>query len=566
VDLDIVGYLNEKSLVHKISGKEAILVCPNCGKEKLYINIQTGAYHCFRCEVMEPGNAFAKGHFSKIMEFFGDILPIKSFAERLDIQKPELDFTALADNLHSTIFENKKALRYLTQRGFTEDTIRMFKLGYLYRYNQDWVSIPAYENGVCKLLKYRQIPPEINMDKYIREPGGKTILFNGDCLNDYDEIYLCEGEFDCIALIQNGYDNAVTGTAGAGSLLPEYYDKLITKSKITLILDSDPVGQNAARDTWATRLGLNRCWNVLLPEGYDINQFLIDKSKDDFDKVIKNAKQFKIDGIYSLNEALYELYRKSKGEIVEKYSLPWNNVNKLLGGGLSRTHLTVLGGISGAGKTSMALQVAYHFAIVHNIPSLFYCMEMMPEMLAMKIIQMHYNQPFDSVNLSECLTAAEELKDLQTYFGFSSKVNPANFYNTVRLARDRLGIGLVVFDNIQRLCRTGEEHIMAQASGVFKDIAMDFNVMMLLISQPRKRNSEAAPTYDDLKGSSAIFQDSDETILIHRIREFSDEGNSSFQSKTQVIVDKSRFSAGGRTELEFLGDLSKFIEKENKND
>lgn len=577
--IDVIDYVSSKGFQFKRSGDEIVLTCPQCGKEKLYINITNSLYHCFVCQVERPGSDFSSGHFNKLKELLGDSLPISSVAQFIDRPKNqnETNYSIKVNEYHSNLLANKQALRYLISRGLTQESIDRFNLGYAFfgvKVNEEvvehgWISIPVYENNIPKLIKYRQLPPEDNrVEKYIRETGGKSILFNGDVIEKNEEIIIVEGEFDAITLLQNGYENVVGITGGAGTLLPVWYDKLVLKSKITLILDNDPVGQKAAREVWATRLGVGKCWNVLLPETTkDISDFFLKSTKEEFNKLLQASHQYKVDGLMSLTDALYDLYLKSKSrDTFEIFPLPWNNVNKLLGGGLSRKRLVVLGGIAGVGKTSWALQVLWHFAKVHKIPGLFFCLEMPETDLAIKVVQLNEGLTYHDINPSHALTYSNNLENVPIYFGYSSKVTPEIFYNTMKAARDRYGVEFGVFDNLQRMIRTGEESDMGKASGMFKDLVMDLNIPFILISQPRKLNSEDEPTYDDLKGSSCLSQDPDIVILLHRKR--NKIGNNDVQELredrlnplAEVIVDKSRYAQGGFTKLKLLGAESKFVE------
>jgi len=639
---------------------------------------------------------------------WGDVLTIQTVANRIEpVDYSAIDYTSEVELYHKQLLESKKALRYLYKRGITLESAKRFNLGFMKRYNQDWLCIPSYENNVPKLLKYRKIPPDTNakLPKCIREEGGKSVLFNSDTLDQYNEIFVVEGEIDAITLIQNGYENVVGMTVGAGSLLPEWYDLLTMKEKIYLILDPDSVGQSAAKDVWATRLGFDKCWNILLPEEIkgekcDPNLFFLHYTKDDFDKLIDQAYQFKVEGLITLGDSLYNLYLKSQDEeFTTKYELPWPNVNRLLNGGLKQTRLTVLGGSPGclakdtnisfglnleqayrkqlsytlsytgygtkfheiekivysgkkelykittlkgltikstldhefkthkylyspntgyaslsqleigcfvlvvydskivldvitdiqyygvddtydiimkepyrnfiannfvvhnSGKTTMALQIQYYFAKKYGMPSLMFNMEMPETALVTKIVQLDRDLVEDEVDPSSALVYAMDLRELPIYLAYSSKITPEVFYNTMRMARDRYGVRLGIFDNIQRLVRTGKESDMAQASGVFKNITMDLNVLFILISQPRKTKDEETnglPTYYDMKGSSALAEDADEAIILHRKRLRKDEGI--FDPITKVIVDKGRYSAGGMTQLYLDGAKSKFIE------
>lgn len=564
---DIVDYIASKNIEYKLEGQEIIITCPYCGKPKLYINRVSGKSHCFVCEAEQPNSPYAKTHISKLQELWGDVVPITSLSDQIEPNRnqQEVDYTLLVNRYHSSLQESKLAKRYLIKRGFTEETINRFKLGYIRMHDIDWISIPSFENHIPKLIKYRQIPPEnTEFDKYIREKGAKSILFNGDVLDEYDEIIIVEGELSALSLIQEGYENTVGITGGAGTLLTPWFDKLKMISKLILIFDADSAGQTAAKDVWATRLGISRCWNVVLPENYDADQFLLEYGKEKLDKLINEAKQFRIDGVVSLKESLHELYRKSQDkDFIERYKLPWENVNKLLDGGFMKQRLTIIGAPAATGKTTIALQIMYHFATEYNIPGLFWCMEMPHISLSTKIVQLHYDLDYKEIDYGNAMMYAAELENLPLYFGYSSSITPKVFYNTMKVARDRFGVGLGVFDNLQRMIRTGKEADVAQASAVFKDIVMDLNMMFILISQPTKLSMEQEEgylTYEVLKGSSAIPQDADEVILLQRKRIKNESSESALGPRTRIIVDKSRFSGGGTTVLNFIGEKSRFEE------
>jgi len=585
--IDVLEYLDSKNFTYKREGNEAVIQCPNCNRQKLYISLVSGLYHCFYCEVTYPGSEYAKGHINKLQELLGDSLPISSVTQFIDHKKnqEEKNYTIKVNEYHSALLNHKQGLRYLFNRGFTQETIIRFKLGLAKcardingeSIEHEWISIPIFENDTPKLIKYRQLPPEDpKLEKYTREAGGKSILFNGDVIEKFEELVIAEGELDAITLIQNGYENVIGITGGAGTLLPPWFDKLILKSKLFLILDPDPVGQKSAREVWATRLGVSKCWNVLLPENEDINSFFLNHKKEDFDKILKSSYQFKVDGIINLTDALYDLYLKSKSkENFEIYPLPWKNVNKLLGGGLSRKHLTVLGGLPGTGKTTLALQIMWYFAKQYKMPGLFFCLEMPETQLAIKVVQLNEDYSYDQIRPDEALVYSQHLEDIPIYFGYSSKIKPDLFYNTMKAARDRYGIEFGVFDNLQRMIRTGEEADMGKASGMFKDLVMDLNIPFILISQPRKMSADDEITYEMLKGSSAIPADADEVVLMNRKRQTSIKYGSEekdqekqddsmlldrLSSTTNIILDKTRYAPGGIAKLKFIGEKSRFEE------
>jgi KaiC/GvpD/RAD55 family RecA-like ATPase len=938
---DILQYLDSKNIAYRIDGSEAILKCPTCNKEKLYLNINSGVYQCFVCQAENPDKFTAKGHINQLKTYFGDIVNIELFASRIKkVEKEEIDFTEQAKRYSYELWteSGKKGLRYLLKRGFTEETIREAEFGFTRRYNQNWVSIPAYEDGIVKLIKLRKVPPYESectiKEKCIREGEGKSILYNSEAINKYNELILClhgdslidvdnnyikikdvckgkvlthtssyktiqkniitnvydrlniidryyspfklkltpnhkllaargkvcnyeswtlkckpncprwkkystldcqlpkidwikaedlnkddllvypidkrekeiilkdfdssskylwflvgfflgngststiksnnryysvnfylniknidlqnkvatycnnlglkvqryfreedsvailtvsdtkfatflstfyneyknksipsrymflkkdlqmeivkglfysdgyfhktedritntsiqlllsiqkillrndiigsinlarkkggsfkirgrsvynrkdfyhltgnfirtkmkrskplggfiynnylftrvksniqedfsgetynltikddhsycgdlvcykncEGEFDCRMLMQAGYPNAVGATVGAGTLKSEWYDQLILKDKLYLCFDSDAAGQNASENVWAERLGKDKCFNVLLPEGMDVNDYLLSHTKEDFDQLLKTATKFKIDGIMSLNDVFIEMYKQSKDEDWDRYlETPWPSLNNLLERkrGFSVGRELVLSGRAKSGKTTLALQMCFHFIQKYQVPCLFLCLEMPEVDLAVKIVQMHYNMTYEEVNFKDALLYATDLGDVPLYFGYTPYITPEIYYNTAKAIRDRYGVKVIVFDNIQLMVRTGKEEDMGKASKMFQMASRNLNIFQILISQPKKTYSEDDLVADDLKGTSALQQDPDYVIFVNRKRTKGDESRNSFDPRTKLIVDMSRYSSGGSTHLYFHGDRSKFDE------
>ena len=329
-----------------------------------------------------------------------------------------------------------------------------------------------------------------------------------------------------------------------------------------MIFDADDAGQKAAKEIWATRLGVDKCYNVLLPQGYDVDKFLLEYSKEDFEKLIKSATKFKVDGIYSLAEALYQLYERGMSKDEDRIPFPWESINELLGGGVKKNWLIVVSGIPGSGKTTFVTQILYHFAKVYNIPSLMFCMEMSESDLALKVIQLEKDLTYNEILPSDALVYLSDMEDIPLYFGYKAQITPQLFYNTMKAARDRYGIGIAAFDNLQRMVRSDKEADFAKASGMFKDIAMELKMPFILISQPRRINAERSITSSDLKGSGAIEADGDLIILLNRKRIKESKAHSIFEEKTTIIVDKSRYSPGGKVNLRFIGEKSKFVEFE----
>ena len=113
------------------------------------------------------------------------------------------------------------------------------------------------------------------------------------------------------ALIQEGIENAIGATTGSGSFDPEWVDLLKDLEKIYIVYDADEPGQKGARSL-AKRLGYNRCFNIELPAGQDVNDFFSNGHDIfDFQKLVQKAYKFYLPGVISTDTAIDLLQRRA---------------------------------------------------------------------------------------------------------------------------------------------------------------------------------------------------------------------------------------------------------------
>ena len=101
------------------------------------------------------------------------------------------------------------------------------------------------------------------------------------------EIILVEGVFDALALIENGFVNAVAtlGTQGLNGSLPLLRKRQLKKAFVCY--DGDPAGSSSALSTAYELEGFNIDARVVdMPAGEDPNSFLEDHSREDFQQLL----------------------------------------------------------------------------------------------------------------------------------------------------------------------------------------------------------------------------------------------------------------------------------------
>lgn len=557
--MEVKTYLSEKGWQHKKARNQyCVKVCPFCGNENwhFFINADTGAWDCKKCG--------SRGNLYQLKKQLGDMNgAVKSVDQLLGKQDnlQPLDDKAYLTR-HETLLNSPKVMHYLTcERKLTEQTIKYFKLGLSQNGNTTWLTIPHFVSGNLVNIKYRSLPPAEK--KFKREPDRPSILFNQDCLKDsYTEVFITEGEMDAMSLWQAGFENVVGTTAGAGSFPPEWHVLLEKMGRIFICFDNDAPGQKGAFEV-ANKLGLDRCINVVLPQK-DLNEYFTIHTKEDFIQLVLSSKPFAIPSIVSIKEAIRTLeedniFKPDKAGI----KTGWENVDRHVVS-FAPGDLIVVSAVPKTGKTTFALNIAYHNVLV-GIPCLFYCLEMRPERLLMKIITMALTREIVDYDTRIIDAARDKVAYLPLYFGYSYKRIDLTFVlETIRNAIKRYDIKFVVFDNLHFLVRnikyvTQEVGLVTQS---FKLLAEELEIPIMLIAQPRKTAPDEMITMQDLKDSSSIGADADQIIMLHRERIKSNEGveelEHTLKPETLVRVEASRYHPGGDTLLYFDGAKSIF--------
>jgi DNA primase len=223
-------------------------------------------------------------------------------------------------------------LRYFAERGFREDTIRKFQLGYsldqrdaLYKeaiksgYKQEFLEktglVIAYDNGGVndrfrgrvifpvhalsgKVVAFggRVLKKDEKTAKYVNSPESEIyhksnelygIYFAKQAIVREDRCFLVEGYTDVISMHQAGIENVV---ASSGTALTQGQIRLIHRftNNITVLYDGDAAGIKAALRGIDLLLvdGMN-VKVVLLPDGEDPDSFARGHNATQFSEFIK---------------------------------------------------------------------------------------------------------------------------------------------------------------------------------------------------------------------------------------------------------------------------------------
>lgn len=329
----ISGYIQIKK-----AGGNFKALCPFHHEKSpsLQISPQKQIWHCFGCG--EGGDIFG---FVMKYENVDFKEALKMLAQKAGVQLPEYrpanpqeqnekdllyrinDFAARY--YHEILVKDKRgeaALEYLKNRGLSSETIKRWQIGYapddfhgleealarkkvsvadlvkagvsaknergqVYDRFRGRITFPIFNyNGETVGFSARILRDDGKSAKYVNSPetviySKSKILFGlnfaKNAVRRADEAVVVEGQMDCIAVHQAGFENAVASSGTA--LTPEQLTMLgrLTKN-LKFCFDSDIAGQSASR----------RAGELALKQGFRLKVIVLEQVKDP-DELIKKS-------------------------------------------------------------------------------------------------------------------------------------------------------------------------------------------------------------------------------------------------------------------------------------
>lgn len=244
--------------------------------------------------------------------------------------------------------------------------------------------------------------------------------------------------------------------------------------------------------------------------------------------------------------------------------------NKLAG--MQDSNLIILAARPGLGKTSFALNVAQHAAVIANLPTGIFSLEMSQEELVDRLLVGQAN--IDGWKLKTGRLDEKDFESISHAMGQLAEAplfiddTPGATLSEIRTKARRLqvehGLKLVIVDYLQLIqIRSFQDNRVQQVSEIsqgLKNLARELKVPVLAISQ-LNRSVEARgtkkPQLADLRESGSIEQDADVVMFIYR-------EDSENLSDVTLDVQKHRNGATGEIKLMFVPERTRFFGMERQ--
>jgi DNA primase len=156
----------------------------------------------------------------------------------------------------------------LKKRGISDEMVERMKLGYDEK--RAAITIPYFsKSGKCMQVRYRNLFGE---PKYLSEEGAKVMLYNISDVRS-PEVYICEGEFDTITLLQLG--KKAVGVPGTNAFKPYWRWLFMDCSKVNIVYDGDDAGRKGADMLVRYLSHVPELRVIRMPEGEDVNSLML---------------------------------------------------------------------------------------------------------------------------------------------------------------------------------------------------------------------------------------------------------------------------------------------------
>ncbi|EOC0436844.1 AAA family ATPase, partial [Cronobacter dublinensis] len=228
-----------------------------------------------------------------------------------------------------------------------------------------------------------------------------------------------------------------------------------------------------------------------------------------------------------------------------------------------RGSLFVVGARPKMGKTTVYQKMAIHCALVENLPTLAFSLEMPTEQLVERIISQHsrvksdvfYQNGYNENQFAQALAMGTQIADSNNlYIDDTPGLSLAHIVSeSRRIKRERGEVGMVLVDYLT-LMAAEKADTEAQAYGIItkglKVLAKELNCVVVLLAQ-LNRGSEARankrPLPSDSRSTGQIEQDCDYWLGIYRESEDDDTVN---PAETELLLRLNRHGNTGTVYVE----------------
>jgi twinkle protein len=534
----------------KKRGADYIALCPfhNEKTSSFTVSPVKEIYKCFGCGKTGDAISFLVEH--QKLDYIGAIAWL---SKKYAIEMEEQEENKYSNPLPRLEKISKKSIEFFEGRNISNNTLLRFGITESREFMSDLkqeasvICFNYFRDEQLVNIKFRGPKKSFKLEK-----NAELIFYNIDSIKDEKEVVIVEGEIDCLSMYECGIYNAVSVPNGAskGKQNLKYLDNCWQyfegKEKIILAVDNDQCGE-LLREELGRRLGKERCYLVSYPEDKvvfdekdkvnrsckDANEVLMNFGKETVLDIIKNAKQWPLEGII-LVEDLYE-------EIVNFYVDGYPQGAKAHIAGIDDHisfvpgQMTTITGIPGSGKDEIMNYISVGLARYENWKFGICAFEEPPSVNVTKLQEKLVNKAFAfRKNTASRMDEKEfqwSLNFVKDHFWFINiEQVGARLELVLEKAADlvkRVGINALIlnpwncFEHNRKDGMSETEYVSACMT-MINNFDVKYGVHTFLIAHPTKINKKKdtgkyeVPTLYQISGSAHFFNKTFNGISVYR--------------------------------------------------
>ncbi len=319
--------------------------------------------------------------------------------------------------------------------------------------------------------------------------------------------------------------------------------------------------------------------NEIISKSYsgteEVGSIIDDAEKGIFNISLNRSTQgfVHVKGILNANfDKIEELYL-NKGKITGVPTGFTDLDDKL--SGLQRSDLILVAARPSMGKSSLMMNIVQYAGVRDKVTTAIFSLEMSKEQLTQRLlcaealIDAHRLRTGD-ISEDEWVKLARAmgpLSDAPIYIDDTPAISITEMRAKCRRLKLEHNLGLIVIDYLQLMQGKGgydsRQQEISDISRSLKALAREINVPVVALSQlsraPEMR-ADHRPILSDLRESGAIEQDADVVMFLYRDEYY--HPDSEKKNIGEVIIAKQRNGPTGTVELVWLGQFTKFVNKE----
>jgi twinkle protein len=499
--------------------------CPQCGSDDNLGRYADGFARCYSqgCGYIEKSNRNNRGRHERV-------------GERKERGKPKRPL--LEGGRHSA----------LASRGLTAETAAKFN----YLQGRDEDDVPCHiatyydSRGVPCAQKVRYA----NKDFSWRGDSKAAVLFGQQLWSHSRMVVITEGEIDAMAVsqvqglkwpvvsIKNGADAAKRDLAHQIEWL-EGFDTIV------LCFDNDPPGQGAAAEC-AELFTPGKARIAKLPLK-DAGEMVEQGRGEELIRAIWNAQPWRPDGIVSG----VDLIDRALAPPPESTPYPWEGLNRLLRG-QRRGEITTWCAGTGTGKSQAVREIAHYLRSKGEQVGII-ALEQSASQAALDQVSLEMERRLHDPTVREGVdeesiraAAHQALQGLHFYEHFGS-LELESLLPKIKYMAHALGVRSVILDHISimvsGMATDGDERkridvLMTRLRSLVEELGLNLHLVSHLRKAGGVPHEEGGRiTLDDLRGSGAIKQLSDNIVALERDQQAEDPSE---RNKTTLRVLKCR--------------------------